>query len=44
MTGTSHGTGVARTPPIFLQPGDTGTVEIEKVGDLTNPVVTEGQD
>ena len=32
MTGTPHGVGAARTPPRFLQPGDTVTVEIEKIG------------
>ena len=41
MTGTPHGVGAARTPPRFLQPGDTVTVEIEKIGALTNPVVAE---
>ena len=41
MTGTPHGVGSARTPPRFLQPGDTVTVEIEKIGALTNPVVAE---
>ncbi len=38
-TGTPAGVGFARTPPIFLQPGDEVTVEIEGVGSLTNPVV-----
>jgi 2-keto-4-pentenoate hydratase/2-oxohepta-3-ene-1,7-dioic acid hydratase in catechol pathway len=28
-------------PPVFLQPGDIVTIEIEKVGALTNPVVAE---
>jgi 2-keto-4-pentenoate hydratase/2-oxohepta-3-ene-1,7-dioic acid hydratase in catechol pathway len=28
-------------PPVFLQPGDTVTIEIEKIGALTNPVVAE---
>jgi 2-keto-4-pentenoate hydratase/2-oxohepta-3-ene-1,7-dioic acid hydratase in catechol pathway len=41
LTGTPHGVGVARKPPVFLQPGDTVTVELEKVGALTNPVVEE---
>ena len=41
LTGTPHGVGGARTPPVFLQPGDTVTVEIEKIGSLTNPVVEE---
>jgi 2-keto-4-pentenoate hydratase/2-oxohepta-3-ene-1,7-dioic acid hydratase in catechol pathway len=28
-------------PPVFLQPGDTVTIDIEKIGALTNPVVAE---
>lgn len=41
LTGTPHGVGVARTPPVFLQPGDSVTIEIEGIGSLTNPVVEE---
>jgi len=41
LTGTPHGVGVARKPPVFLKPGDTVTVEVEKIGALTNPVVEE---
>jgi 2-keto-4-pentenoate hydratase/2-oxohepta-3-ene-1,7-dioic acid hydratase in catechol pathway len=41
LTGTPHGVGAARKPPVFLQPGDTVTVEIEKIGALTNPVIEE---
>ena len=41
LTGTPHGVGVARKPPVFLQPGDTVTVEIEGIGRLTNPVAEE---
>ena len=41
LTGTPHGVGAARTPPVFLKPGDTVTIEIEKIGALTNPVVAE---
>jgi len=41
LTGTPHGVGFARTPPVFLQPGDSVTVEIEGIGQLTNPVVEE---
>jgi 2-keto-4-pentenoate hydratase/2-oxohepta-3-ene-1,7-dioic acid hydratase in catechol pathway len=41
LTGTPHGVGGARKPPVFLQPGDTVTIEIEKIGALTNPVVAE---
>ena len=38
LTGTPDGVGQARNPPVFLQNGDTITIEIEKVGTLTNPV------
>jgi 2-keto-4-pentenoate hydratase/2-oxohepta-3-ene-1,7-dioic acid hydratase in catechol pathway len=41
LTGTPHGVGYARKPPVFLQPGDTVSVEIEKIGTLTNPVIEE---
>ena len=39
FTGTPSGVGVARRPPVFLQPGDVVEVEIERVGLLRNPVV-----
>jgi 2-keto-4-pentenoate hydratase/2-oxohepta-3-ene-1,7-dioic acid hydratase in catechol pathway len=39
FTGTPPGVGVARKPPVFLQPGDTVEVEIETIGLLVNPVV-----
>jgi 2-keto-4-pentenoate hydratase/2-oxohepta-3-ene-1,7-dioic acid hydratase in catechol pathway len=41
LTGTPSGVGMARTPPRWLQPGDSVTVEIEGIGRLTNPVVAE---
>ena len=41
LTGTPHGVGVARKPQLFLKHGDTVTIEIEKIGQLTNPVVDE---
>jgi 2-keto-4-pentenoate hydratase/2-oxohepta-3-ene-1,7-dioic acid hydratase in catechol pathway len=41
LTGTPHGIGAARKPPIFLKAGDTVTIEIDKIGSLTNPVVEE---
>jgi 2-keto-4-pentenoate hydratase/2-oxohepta-3-ene-1,7-dioic acid hydratase in catechol pathway len=41
LTGTPHGVGAARKPPVFLQPGDTVTIEVEKIGSLTNPVIAE---
>ena len=37
-TGTPHGVGFARKPPIFLKPGDEVTVEIQGLGKLSNPV------
>jgi 2-keto-4-pentenoate hydratase/2-oxohepta-3-ene-1,7-dioic acid hydratase in catechol pathway len=39
FTGTPEGVGMGRTPPVWLQSGDTVSVEIEKIGALTNPVV-----
>lgn len=39
LTGTPHGVGMARQPPVWLQPGDTVSVKIEGIGTLTNPVV-----
>ena len=44
LTGTPQGVGMARTPPRWLRPGDTVTVEIEKIGPLTNPVIQEPPD
>ncbi|MBW8885124.1 MAG: fumarylacetoacetate hydrolase family protein, partial [Planctomycetia bacterium] len=41
MTGTPHGVGTARKPPVFLKAGDTVTIEIENIGQLTNPVINE---
>ena len=41
LTGTPHGVGFARKPPVFLKPGDSVTIEIEGIGRLTNPVVEE---
>ena len=41
MTGTPHGVGAARKPQVFLKHGDSITVEIENIGQLTNPVVDE---
>jgi 2-keto-4-pentenoate hydratase/2-oxohepta-3-ene-1,7-dioic acid hydratase in catechol pathway len=41
LTGTPHGVGFARKPPRWLTPGDRVTVEIEKIGSLTNPVEEE---
>ena len=41
FTGTPHGVGAARKPPVLLKDGDTVTIEIDQIGALTNPVVDE---
>ena len=41
MTGTPHGVGFARTPPVWLKAGDTVSIDVEAIGTLTNPVVNE---
>ena len=41
FTGTPNGVGVARKPPVFLQPGDSVEVEIERLGILRNSVIAE---
>jgi len=41
FTGTPSGAGFARTPPAYLAPGDTVTVAIGGIGELTNPVIRE---
>jgi 2-keto-4-pentenoate hydratase/2-oxohepta-3-ene-1,7-dioic acid hydratase in catechol pathway len=41
LTGTPHGVGMAAKPPRWLKPGDSVTIEIEKIGALTNPVELE---
>jgi len=41
LTGTPHGVGMARKPPLWLKAGDSVSIEIEKIGTLTNPVVNE---
>jgi len=41
LTGTPHGIGAARNPPIFLKPGDSVSIEIDRIGVLTNPVIEE---
>jgi len=40
-TGTPSGVGYARTPPVWMQPGDRVEVEIEGIGTLSNPVEDE---
>jgi len=39
LTGTPAGVGVFRNPKRLLQPGDTVTIQIDGVGEITNPVV-----
>jgi 2-keto-4-pentenoate hydratase/2-oxohepta-3-ene-1,7-dioic acid hydratase in catechol pathway len=41
LTGTPEGVGFTRQPPVYLRDGDIVTIEIEKIGQLTNPVKTE---
>jgi 2-keto-4-pentenoate hydratase/2-oxohepta-3-ene-1,7-dioic acid hydratase in catechol pathway len=43
-TGTPGGVGFARTPPVWLQPGDVIEVEIEQIGTIRNTVVAEPAD
>lgn len=37
LTGTPHGVGAFRTPPVYLKDHDEVVIEIEKVGILSNP-------
>ena len=41
LTGTPHGVGMAQRPPRWLRPGDQVSIEIGKIGTLTNPVASE---
>mgnify|MGYP001116198894 CR=1 FL=1 len=38
VTGTPAGVGLARTPPLYMKPGDICEVEIEGIGTLVNPI------
>ena len=40
-TGTPHGVGHGRTPKLYMKPGDTIEVEIDRIGTLANRVVQE---
>jgi 2-keto-4-pentenoate hydratase/2-oxohepta-3-ene-1,7-dioic acid hydratase in catechol pathway len=40
-TGTPAGVGFARKPPRYLQPGDEVIINIESIGELRNPVISE---
>jgi acylpyruvate hydrolase len=39
--GTPQGVGHARTPPLWMRPGDVVEIDIEGIGILRNPVVAE---
>jgi 2-keto-4-pentenoate hydratase/2-oxohepta-3-ene-1,7-dioic acid hydratase in catechol pathway len=41
LTGTPEGVGMGRTPPVWLKAGDRVAVEIESIGRLENPCVSE---
>jgi 2-keto-4-pentenoate hydratase/2-oxohepta-3-ene-1,7-dioic acid hydratase in catechol pathway len=41
LTGTPEGVGFTRQPPVYLRDGDTVIIEIEKIGELINPVRKE---
>ena len=41
ITGTPAGVGYARTPPVWMAPGDVCEIEVEGVGVLSNPIVDE---
>jgi len=41
ITGTPAGVGYARTPPVFMKPGDICEIEIESIGVLRNTIVDE---
>jgi 2-keto-4-pentenoate hydratase/2-oxohepta-3-ene-1,7-dioic acid hydratase in catechol pathway len=40
-TGTPHGVGFARKPPLWMKPGDTVEIDISSIGVLRNRVVAE---
>ena len=41
VTGTPSGVGLARDPKIFMKPGDVCEVEIDGIGLLSNPIVSQ---
>jgi len=41
VTGTPAGVGYARTPPVFMKPGDVCEIEVEGLGVLINTVADE---
>ena len=40
-TGTPEGVGMARSPPLWMTPGDQAEVEVSGIGSLQNPVAAE---
>jgi len=42
ITGTPAGVGYARTPPVFMKPGDICEIEIENIGILRNSIEDQG--
>jgi 2-keto-4-pentenoate hydratase/2-oxohepta-3-ene-1,7-dioic acid hydratase in catechol pathway len=40
-SGTMGGVGFARTPPVFMKPGDVAEVSISSIGTLVNRVEDE---
>jgi 2-keto-4-pentenoate hydratase/2-oxohepta-3-ene-1,7-dioic acid hydratase in catechol pathway len=41
VMGTPAGVGYARTPPVWMTPGDTIEIDIEGIGVLSNPIADE---
>ncbi|MDF3907710.1 fumarylacetoacetate hydrolase family protein [Paracoccus sp. AS002] len=41
VTGTPSGVGMARSPKVFMKPGDVCEVSVERIGTLRNPVVAQ---
>ena len=41
VMGTPAGVGQARTPPVWMKPGDVIEIEIERIGTLRNPIQSE---
>lgn len=41
ITGTPAGVGYARTPPVWMAPGDICEIDIEGIGVLSNPIADE---
>jgi 2-keto-4-pentenoate hydratase/2-oxohepta-3-ene-1,7-dioic acid hydratase in catechol pathway len=40
VTGTPEGVGYVLNPPVLLTPGDTVTVDIERIGSVSSPIVS----